>query len=213
MFKHIMYIQYICYQTNLSMKKTLITLLISALHFGATAQNIVWNVDASHSNIKFSVTHLMVSEVEGNFKVYTGKVESPTTDFINGTVEFSIDVNSINTENKDRDDHLKGDDFFNAAKYPKISFKSSSFKKVSGNKYELVGDMTIRDITKRVTFSVQNNGIMKDPWGNTKAGFKATSKINRKDFNLKWSVLTEAGGMVVSDDVDITVNMELSQAK
>ena len=195
------------------MKKIFSILLLSSLGLGVNAQNIVWNVDPTHTTVKFSVTHLMVSEVEGNFKTYSGKVESPSTDFNNGTVEFSIDVNSINTESADRDKHLMGDEFFNAAKYPKITFKSTSFKKIAGNKYELIGDLTIRNITKKVTFDVKNNGLMKDPWGNNKAGFKANTKINRKDYDLKWSMVTEAGGMVVSEEVDITVNIELSQAK
>ncbi len=207
-----MYIHYICKKLR-NMKKIFSILLLSSISLGATAQNIVWNVDPTHTNVKFSVTHLMVSEVEGNFKTYSGKVESPSTDFNNGTVEFSIDVNSINTESADRDKHLMGEEFFNAAKYPKITFKSTSFKKIAGNKYELIGDLTIRNITKKVTFDVKNNGLMKDPWGNNKAGFKANTKINRKDYDLKWSMVTEAGGMVVSDEVDITVNIELSQAK
>ena len=195
------------------MKKIFSILLLYSLSLGATAQNIIQNVDPTHTGIKFSVTHLMVSELEGNFKTYSGKVESPSTDFNNGTVEFTIDVNSINTESDDRDKHLMGDEFFNSAKYPKITFKSTSFKKIDGNKYELIGDLTIRNITKKVNFDVKNNGLMKDPWGNNKAGFKANTKINRKDYDLKWSMLTEAGGMVVSDEVDITVNIELTQAK
>jgi polyisoprenoid-binding protein YceI len=195
------------------MNKIFSILLLNILSLGATAQNIIWNVDPTHTGIKFSVTHLMVSELEGNFKTYSGKVESPSTDFNNGTVEFTIDVNSINTESDNRDKHLMGDEFFNAAKYPKITFKSTSFKKIDGNKYELIGDLTIRNITKKVTFDVKNNGLMKNPWGNNKAGFKANTKINRKDYDLKWSMLTEAGGMVVSDEVDITVNIELTQAK
>ena len=195
------------------MKKIFSILLLYSLSLGATAQNIIWNVDPTHTGIKFSVTHLMVSELEGNFKTYSGKVESPSTDFNNGTVEFTIDVNSINTESDNRDKHLMGDEFFNSAKYPEITFKSTSFKKIDGNKYELIGDLTIRNITKKVNFDVKNNGLMKDPWGNNKAGFKANTKINRKDYDLKWSMLTEAGGMVVSDEVDITVNIELTQAK
>jgi len=195
------------------MKKLISTLCLATLFIGANAQNTNWNIDPTHTNVKFSVTHLMVSEVDGNFKTFNGKVVAPTPDFNNASVEFSVDVNSINTDNTDRDNHLKGDDFFNAAKYPQMTFKSSSFKKVKDNKYELIGDLTIRDVTKRVTFDVKYNGIMKDPWGNTKAGFQGKGKINRKDYNLKWSVLTEAGGMVVSDEVEIVVNIELSQGK
>jgi len=195
------------------MKKLISTLCLATLFIGANAQNTNWNIDPTHTNVKFSVTHLMVTEVDGNFKTFDGKVVAPTPDFNNASVEFSVDVNSINTDNTDRDNHLKGDDFFNAAKYPQMTFKSSSFKKVKDNKYELIGDLTIRDVTKRVTFDVKYNGIMKDPWGNTKAGFQGKGKLNRKDYNLKWSVLTEAGGMVVSDEVEIVVNIELSQGK
>jgi polyisoprenoid-binding protein YceI len=156
---------------------------------------------------------MVVSEVEGYFKTYTGKVVTNSADFNGANIDFSVDVNSINTDNTDRDKHLMSDDFFNAEKYPKMTFKSTSFKKISGNKYELVGDLTIRDVTKKVTFEVTFGGIAKDPWGNTKAGFKAKGKINRKDYKLMWNVLTEAGGMVVSDEVEIVINLELAQAK
>ncbi|MBP7166084.1 MAG: YceI family protein [Bacteroidia bacterium] len=194
------------------MKKTLFTLLFSAAVWGANAQT-TWNLDNSHTNVKFSVTHMVVSEVEGYFKTYTGKVVTNSADFNGANIDFSVDVNSINTDNTDRDKHLMSDDFFNAEKYPKMTFKSTSFKKISGNKYELVGDLTIRDVTKKVTFEVTFGGIAKDPWGNTKAGFKAKGKINRKDYKLMWNVLTEAGGMVVSDEVEIVINLEFAQAK
>ncbi|TAE18672.1 MAG: polyisoprenoid-binding protein [Bacteroidetes bacterium] len=172
-----------------------------------------WNVDASHSNVKFEVTHLVVSEMDGSFKVYNGTINSPSADFQGAQVEFAIDVNSINTDNERRDGHLKGDDFFNAEKYPKMTFKSVSFKKVSGSKYELVGDLTIRDVTKRVTFDVTYGGTTKDPWGNTKAGFKASATIDRLAYGLKWNTLTEAGGAVVGKDVKINVKLEFNQAK
>jgi polyisoprenoid-binding protein YceI len=194
------------------MTKTLFTLLFSAAVWVANAQT-TWNLDNSHTNVKFSVTHMVVSEVEGYFKTYTGKVVTNSADFNGANIDFSVDVNSINTDNTDRDKHLMSDDFFNAEKYPKMTFKSTSFKKISGNKYELIGDLTIRDVTKKVTFEVTFGGIAKDPWGNTKAGFKAKGKINRKDYKLMWNVLTEAGGMVVSDEVEIVINLELAQAK
>jgi polyisoprenoid-binding protein YceI len=108
-----------------------------------------------------------------------------------------------------RDNHLKSDDFFNAGKYPKMVFVGKSFKKISGNKYELIGDMTIRDVTKAVKFEVTYGGAVKDPYGNIKAGFKAKSTINRKSFGLMWSAVTEAGGAVVGDDVDINLNIQL----
>ena len=134
-------------------------------------------------------------------------------DFTDATINFSVDVNSINTDNEMRDKHLKSDDFFNAEKFPAMTFKGTSFKKVSGNKYVLQGDLTIRDVTKKVTFDVTYGGTIKDPWGNTKAGFKARAKINRFDYNLKWNTVTEAGGAVVSKDVDVVVNLELNQEK
>ncbi len=195
------------------MKKNILTLLLIVGIGNANAQSTNWNVDASHTNVKFSVTHMMVSEVEGSFRTFDGKVTSASADFNNASIEFKVDVNSINTDNDDRDKHLKSDDFFNAAKFPQMTFKSSSFKKVEGNKYQLTGDLTIRDVTKKVNFDVVYGGTAKDPWGNTKAGFKAKGNINRKDFKLMWSAVTEAGGLVVSDEVEIKINLELTQAK
>lgn len=195
------------------MKKTIFTLLLSASVWVANAQNTTWNIDPTHTNVKFSVTHLVVSEVEGNFRTYGGKVVSPSADFNNASIEFNVDVNSINTDDESRDKHLVGDDFFNAEKFPKMIFKSVSFTKIEGNKYKLVGDLTIRDVTKRVTFDVTYGGTVKDPWGNTKAGFKAKSTINRKDYKLLWSAATETGGLVVSDEVEIKLNIELALAK
>ncbi|HOK98475.1 MAG TPA: YceI family protein, partial [Bacteroidales bacterium] len=119
----------------------------------------------------------------------------------------------INTDNEMRDNHLKGDDFFNAAKFPKMTFKSKSFKKVSGNKYELVGDLTIRDVTKTVKFDVTYGGTAKDPYGNIKAGFKASAVINRFDYGLKWNALTEAGGAVVGNEVNVSLKLEFNKVQ
>lgn len=194
------------------MKKLLLSLVLAATSPIVFAQTN-WGVDASHTNVRFTVSHLVISEVDGNFKTYDGKVTSTGNDFNDAKVEFGVDVNSINTDNADRDKHLKGDDFFNTEKFPKMTFKSTSFKKADGNKYKLTGDLTIRDVTKSVTFDVVHKGVTKDPWGNTKAGFKATSSINRKDYKLMWSVVTESGGLVVGDEVAITINLELNQIK
>ena len=172
-----------------------------------------WSIDKMHSNINFSVTHLVISEVDGSFKVYDGKIVSTTPDFNNASIEFSVDVNSINTDNSMRDDHLKGDDFFNAATYPKMTFKSTSFTKVSGNKYNLTGDLTVRNVTKKATFNVVYGGTAKDGYGNTKAGFKATGSINRFDYGLKWNALTEAGGATVGADVNLSLKLEFAQNK
>jgi polyisoprenoid-binding protein YceI len=179
---------------------------------GAQAQS-VWTLDRSHSNLKFTVTHLVVAEVDGSFKIFDGSVKAKDDTFEGAEIEFVADVASVNTEDEKRDEHLKSDDFFNAEKYPKMKFTSKSFKKVDKNKYKLTGDLTIRDVTKTVTFDVVFGGLIKDPWGNTKAGFKATTTINRFDYNLKWNKLIEAGGAVVDKDVKITANIELAKAK
>jgi polyisoprenoid-binding protein YceI len=179
---------------------------------GAQAQS-VWTLDRSHSNLKFTVKHLVVSEVDGSFKIFDGSVKAKDDTFEGAEIEFVADVASVNTEDEKRDEHLKSDDFFNAEKYPKMKFTSKSFKKVNKNKYKLTGDLTIRDVTKTVTFDVVFGGVVKDPWGNTKAGFKAITTINRFDYNLKWNKLIEAGGAVVDKDVKITANIELAKAK
>jgi polyisoprenoid-binding protein YceI len=195
------------------MKKLIILSSMFVATMSATAQSTSWSVDNSHSNVKFTVTHLVVSEVDGSFRTYNGSIESTKADFDGATINFTVDVNSVNTDNEMRDKHLKADDFFNAEKYPQMSFKSTSFKKTADKKYTLEGDLTIRDVTKRVKFDVYFGGIMKDPYGNTKAGFKATSKISRKEFKLTWNPMTEAGGAVVGDEVEVKLNLEFAQKK
>ena len=172
-----------------------------------------WTVDAAHSNVRFTVPHLVISEVEGTFKKFDGSIVSTKPDFTDAKINFNIDVNSINTDNEMRDKHLKSDDFFNAAQYPDMSFKSTSFKKLSVNKYLLAGNLTIRNVTKPVKFNVTYGGTAKDGYGNTKAGFKATAVINRFDYNLKWNALTEAGGATVGKDITIDLKLEMAQAK
>ncbi|MFN4932520.1 MAG: YceI family protein [Bacteroidota bacterium] len=191
--------------------KNLTTILSLAMSTMAFAQTN-WKLDNSHSNVKFAVEHLAVSETEGNFKSFDGTLVSKNADFTDADITFTVDVKSIDTDNEMRDKHLQGDDFFNAEKYPQMKFKSSSFKKVSGNKYILEGDLTIRDVTKKVKFDVVYRGTQKDPYGNTKAGFKATGSIKRMEYGLKWNVMTEAIS-VVADDVNIVVNLEYAQAK
>lgn len=194
------------------MKKLILSLTAGLLFTGAMAQT-KWSVDPSHSNVKFSVTHMVVSEVEGSFRGFEGALIAPTADFNKSTIEFTVNVASINTDNEQRDSHLKGDDFFNADKFPAMTFKSTSFTKEAGNKFTLKGNLTIRDVTKPVTFEVTYGGTAKDPWGNTKAGFKAKGSIKRLEYGLKWNTLTEAGGMVVGDEVGLLLNIELLQAK
>ena len=190
------------------MKKIMVAVSVLFGALAANAQN--WAIDNSHSKIRFSVTHLVITETEGEFKKFSGKVTASKEDFSDAQIDFTIDVNSINTDDENRDKHLKGDDFFNAEKFPTISFKGKSLQKVNGSKYLLEGDLTIRDVTKHVTFDVVYNGIVKDPWGNTKAGFKVNGTINRFDYNLKWNSLADVGP-VVSKEVNFTVNLELKK--
>ena len=140
-----------------------------------------WSVDKSHSKVGFSVTHLVITDVDGFFKEYEAKVTTNGDDFSTANIDFAVNTGSIFTDNDGRDKHLRSDDFFNAEKYPQMVFKGKSMKKVSDNKYKLVGDLTIRDVTKQVELDVKYNGMVKDPWGNTKAGFKDTGEINRFD--------------------------------
>lgn len=172
-----------------------------------------WTIDNVHSKVQFSVTHLIISEVTGQFKSFDGNIESSKDDFTDAKINFTIDVNSINTDNDERDKHLKSDDFFNAEKFPKIYFKGKSLKKVDAKNYKLIGDFTIRDITKEISLDVVYNGSVKDPWGNTKAGFKVKGEINRFDYNLKWNMLMEAGGAAVGKTITMVIDLELQKSK
>lgn len=167
-----------------------------------------WKIDASHSEVMFKVKHMMVSNVSGAFESFEGSAKADSEDFSDGEFEFTADINSINTRSADRDTHLKSDDFFNADSFPKLSFKSTEFKK-DGDDYILKGDLTIRDVTKPIELEVEFNGVAVDPYGQTKAGFELNGKINRKDFGLKWNAVTEAGSVVVSDQVKLMLNVQL----
>ena len=192
----------------MKLKSLMVALALSSAAFAQTN----WKLDNAHSSVKFSVEHLMVSETDGNFKGFDGTLSSKNADFSDAEISFTVDVKTINTDNEMRDKHLQGDDFFNSEKFPQMKFKGTSFKKVSGNKYLLEGDLTIRDLTKKVKFDVVYRGMQKDPYGNTKAGFKATGSIKRLEYGLKWNVMTEAAA-VVADEVNIVINLEYAQAK
>jgi polyisoprenoid-binding protein YceI len=171
-----------------------------------------WTIDKAHSKVQFAVTHLIISEVNGLFKSFDGSIEASNSDFTDAKINFTVNVASINTENDGRDKHLKSDDFFNADKFPSITFKGKSLKKIDDKNYKLTGDFTIRDVTKEITLDVVYNGSIKDPWGNTKAGFKILGEINRFDYNLKWNSLMEAGGAVVGKTVKLVIDLELQKS-
>jgi len=188
--------------------KKLNTLLALLVFAGTAMAQTTWTIDQPHSKIGFNVTHMVVAEVDGSFKDFEGKVVSNAADFNGATIEFSAKTASIDTDNEKRDNHLKSDDFFNAEKFPEIKFKGKLVKE--GDKYVLKGDLTMRDVTKPVTLDVTYGGTVK-AFGGEKAGFKITGKVNRQDYGLKWSKATEAGGLVVSDEVQIVAKVELNK--
>ncbi len=168
-----------------------------------------WEFDKAHSKIGFSVSHLVITDVEGNFKNFDGSITTDGDNWENAKIEFTAEISSIDTDNEKRDEHLRSDDFFNAEEYPQLKFVSKSFNKVDGNEYTMVGDLTIRDVTKEVELEVELNGTVVDPWGNTKAGFNLVGEINRFDYNLKWSKALETGGLVVGEDVEVIGKLQL----
>jgi polyisoprenoid-binding protein YceI len=199
------------------MKKLIINVATFAITgFGTLVAQTNWKVDNSHSKMGFMVTHLMVSETEGKFKIYEGTVQSKSDlDFTDAKIEFSADVNSVNTDDEKRDGHLKSPDFFDAEKHPKITFKATSMKPTKvKTTYTLEGDLTMKGVTKKVTLmAIGSSKTVKDPWGNTKYGFKVVGKINRKDWGLNWNAALESGGVVVSEDVKIDITIELNKAQ
>ncbi|HKJ32383.1 MAG TPA: YceI family protein [Balneolales bacterium] len=172
----------------------------------------VWKIDPFHSNIEFKVKHLVISTVTGNFKSFDATVETDGDDLEGAEIHFEADADSVFTGVEQRDNHLKSDDFFNAEKFPKITFDSTSFKKTGDDEYELKGDLTIRDVTKPVTLKVEHGGTIVDQNGDTKAGFDVTGKINRKAFGLKWNGVTEAGNVIVSDEVKLNLGVQFTKA-
>ena len=168
-------------------------------------------IDAAHTEVGFKVKHLLVSNVRGRFAKFDGKIELNEKDVTKSVVDVTIDVNSINTGNEKRDGHLKSPDFFDAAKHPSMTFKSTKVEDAGGGKLKVTGDLTIRGTTKKVVLDVEGpTAEVKDPWGNKKRGVSASAKISRKAFGLRWNKLTEAGGAVVGDEVTILLEVELN---
>lgn len=171
-----------------------------------------WNIDASHSIAEFSVKHMMVSTVKGRFGTLEGVAEIDESNPLASSVRASIDVASITTNEPQRDTHLRSDDFFNAEKFPKITFISKRVERVDAENYRVVGDLTIRDVTKEVVLDTEFEGQVRDPYGNQRAGFTATAQISRGDFGVNFNGLLETGGVIVSDKVKITLHIEAIRA-
>lgn len=172
-----------------------------------------WNIDASHSIAEFAVKHMMVSTVKGRFGTLEGAIEGDASDPLTASVTASIDVASITTNEPQRDAHLRSDDFFNAEKFPNITFASKRVERVDAENYRVVGDLTIRDVTKEVVLDTEFEGQILDPYGNQRAGFTATTQISRGDFGVNFNGLLETGGVIVSDKVKITLHIEAVLAK
>ncbi len=170
-----------------------------------------WKLDQAHTEIKFKVKHLMVTNVTGQFNVFDGTVESNKTDFSDAKISFEADVNSIDTKNEQRDTHLKSADFFDAANFPKLNFVSKTINKKSEGEYEVIGDLTIRGTKKEIKLAVTYNGTVSGFGGTEVAGFEITGKLNRFDFGLHWNALTEVGGVVVADEVKLEISAELKK--
>ena len=171
-----------------------------------------WVIDPTHSEIQFKIKHLMITNVTGSFKTFEGSAQSEGDDFVNAKFSFSADIDSISTDNGQRDGHLKAADFFDAAAYPTLNFVTTQFTKIGDDgAYQLQGDLTMKNVTKNIQLNVDFGGIAKDGYGNLKAGFSLNGKINRKDFGLSWSALTEGGGLMLGEDVKILGEIQLVQ--
>jgi hypothetical protein len=168
-----------------------------------------YKIDTTHSEISFKVEHMMITNVSGTFTQFDATMESNAADFSDAKITFEADVNSLTTNNEQRDGHLKSEDFFAAEKFPKLSFISKSLTKKGDALYMLTGDLTIRDTTKSIELAVEYGGTQTDPYGQVKSGFELTGKINRKEFGLSWGAVTEAGGVVVSDEVKLHLAVQM----
>jgi polyisoprenoid-binding protein YceI len=175
----------------------------------ATETATTWNVDAAHSNAEFSVRHLMISTVKGRFADVSGKVVTDEANPANSQVDVTIGVASIDTREAQRDGHLKSADFFDAEKFPTITFRSSRIDGALNGAFKVAGDLTIRGVSREVVLDVTAEGRGKDPWGGERAGYSATAKIKRSDFGLTWNQLLETGGVAVGDEIKISIDVEL----
>lgn len=169
---------------------------------------MAWEIDPSHSDATFSVKHMMFSTVRGHFNVLSGKLDINEEHPENSWVEAQVDVTSVDTRSEQRDGHLRSPDFFDAEKYPTLTFKSTKVERVSGNQYRVLGDLTMHGVTKPVVFNAEYHGQGKNPWGMQVAGLSAKTKINRKEWGLNWNAPLETGGVLVSEDVNIEIDLE-----
>ncbi|MDI6031798.1 YceI family protein [Flavobacterium sp. LB2P84] len=170
-----------------------------------------WVIDPTHSEIGFKVKHMMFTNVSGKFSKFDATIEAEDHDFENAKIEFTGAIDSVTTGNADRDTHLLSPDFFDAAQFPEIKFSATSFTKINEGEYELVGDLSLHGVTKSVKLAAEYGGLMKDPWGNTKMALALEGKINRKDWGLNWNSALETGGVLVSEEVRLNIELQFVQ--
>jgi polyisoprenoid-binding protein YceI len=188
------------------LKRLLAATVVLSLATGVSAAE--WKIDRSHSSVNFQVSHLVISKVNGNFQEFEGTITFDGENFREASTDWTVQTASISTDDEKRDNHLRSDDFFNAEKYPSLTFVSTEVIPGEGNQFKIVGDLTIRGITKQVTFDCVFRGTVQDPWGGTRAGFTANATIDRKDFDVKWNKVLDTGGLTVGDEVEITIEVE-----
>ncbi|MDB5054456.1 MAG: YceI family protein [Bacilli bacterium] len=170
-----------------------------------------WQVDSTHSSIDFTIKHMMIAKVKGTFNTFTAEIEADLADLTSASIRFTVDASSIDTRNTDRDNHLRSADFFEVEKYPEISFKSTHIKKTGDGEYDVTGDVTLHNVTRAETFSIVFEGAGKDPWGNEKVGFSGQGKIKRSDYGLTYNAVLETGGVLISDDIKLAIEIEASK--
>ncbi len=167
-----------------------------------------WAIDATHSEVHFKVKHMMVSNVTGMFKTFNATVETQGDDISTAKIHFTADIDSISTNNEQRDGHLKTGDFFDAENHPQIIFDGEKLEKTDGDNYKLHGSLNMRGVSKQIVLNVEYGGLVQDPWGNTRVGFSVTGKINRKDYGVNFSMISETGGILLGEEVSISANVE-----
>lgn len=171
--------------------------------------NSTWVLDPTHSEVGFKVKHMMFTNVSGKFNMYRVEISNQDDDFSSSEISFSADMNTIDTNNTDRDNHLKSGDFFDIEKFPSMTFKSTGIVKKSDSDFVVTGELTIKDVVKTISLDLEYSGLMKDPWGNIKAGLSIEAKINRKEFGLTWNAALETGGVLVGEDVKIFAEIQI----
>lgn len=174
--------------------------------------NTKWALDTAHSSVDFSVRHMMIAKVKGSFKSFNATIEADPTDLTTATIEFTVDLSSVDTRNEDRDNHLRSADFFDVENNPTMTFKATNIVKTGEGEYDVTGDLTLRGVTRPETFAVSFEGTGKDPWGNEKVGFNAEGKIKRSEYGLTWNAALETGGVLVGDEIKVALEIQAAKA-